>query len=248
MTKPQIARTIQIQLGGETLSCLQLPNGGYRIGASQLWDFFEIDNVQNNASRDCKRLLGKGYDNVISNVKTDVRPRAIPVLTLAAVGIVAAQLTAKGNKKALSFTIACAVEALERRLDAAVGKEVSEQERDIRFGGILSRHFWTDTIKWYIDTHDVSDQYKRFVYVNASDMLNRALFGMPAKEIREYLGLAKETPIRDVLPAETLQLIESLERTIAVKVKNTKEEPLESMRDYIWHLDIKPDRERLTKG
>lgn len=218
------AITIQIELGDRELNCLQLPNGDYAVAAFQILEFFGIDNVQNNASRDVKRILGKDSDNVILSVKTDIRPRALPVLNLTQVGLVALQLAFKGNKEAQAYLVACQAESLERRIDLALGVIRQEQERNERFiarrDAVLQRHYWVDTIKWYLDNHpELSDNYRKFIYPNVSDKLNKALFGKTAKQIRAELDMDKSEAVRDCINPEYLPDIQFLEKYSATRVR-----------------------------
>ena len=211
-------------------------------------EFFGIDNVHGNASRDVKRMLEGTSDNVISKEKTDLRPRSIPVLTLEAVGIVAAKLTAKGDKEALAYLIACQAETLERRIDHQLGIIRAEKERNERFAirrdSILSRNFWTDCIDNYIKTHDVSENYKRFIYVHVSDYLNKALFGMTSKQIRRHYDIGVNSP-RDYFPSDTLKLVDTIEKATAVRVKNNDVCPKQALKDVVMMLGLEPDNNRL---
>jgi hypothetical protein len=75
--------------------------------------------------------------------------------------------------------------------------KLQELHRKIRGSGKISRRSLTDEIKHYIETHEVSDNYKNWIYSNCSDKINLAVFGKKAAGIRiercQYTGLIRDT-------------------------------------------------------
>jgi hypothetical protein len=75
--------------------------------------------------------------------------------------------------------------------------KLQELHRKIRGNGKISRRSLTDEIKHYIETHEVSDNYKNWIYSNCSDKINLAVFGKKAAGIRiercQYTGLIRDT-------------------------------------------------------
>ncbi len=149
------------------------------------------------------------------------------------------------NVKAIALLAASQSEALERRADAAFGVMREEEERNARFvtrrDSIISRHFWTDCIDRYCKTHEVSDNYRRWVYLNVSDYLNKALFGMKSKEIRQHYDIGENSP-RDYFPTETLKIVETIEKATALRVKMTDSCPKQAIKDVVALLGVEADK------
>lgn len=239
----QKAETVTITLGDASIECLVMPDGSYRIAFAQVARLFGMP--QKHASRDMKALLPK--DSQYPKVRTDLLPRAIPTLDLTQFGIITAMLSST-NELARANLIACQAEAMERRIDAKVGVIRQEQERNDRYivrrDSILSRHFWTDCIEAYMKSHDVSDNYKRFIYNHVSDFLNKSLFGLTSKQIRVYYGIGNNSP-RDYFPSDTLKLVDTIEKATAVRVKNNDVCPKQALKDVVGMLGIEPSTDRL---
>lgn len=242
----------QITLGDIELDVFQLPDGSYVMSSTQIAELMgrtEKYYRPKYLSKELQALLGERLATVQSLTKVAFESTRINPLPLDVVGICFAFEASKGNQTALGLVVASQIESLERRADAAFGVLRTEEERNQRFAtrleGICSRHFWTDTIYEYIKTHDVSDNYIRFIYTNVSDCVNLKLFGMKAKKVREYFGLSDGLLLRDFLPSETLKIIDTIEKATAVRVRQTDSEPLQALKDVISLLGIEPDSSRL---
>jgi hypothetical protein len=153
------------------------------------------------------------------------------------------------NQRAQAILQASLAEAIERRADSAFNIQRAEQERNERFAtrydGILSRNFWTDTIDSYCKTHEVSDNYRKFIYINVSDIVNKALFGLTSKQLREYYDLPNNRSVRDMLPSDTLKDVDMLEKAAARRVENTGSCPKQALKDMIALIGFEPSSDRL---
>jgi hypothetical protein len=140
-----------------------------------------------------------------------------------------------GNQAALDLVVACGVEALERRADAAFGVVQSEQERDqrlaLRTAGIFARRTLTDAIRDYLDRHpELSDTYRKFIWSNCSDHLNKIVLGAKAKQAREYYEIPKNSLLRNHIPIAALNELERTEDLAGRHVDERDLEPLEAVR------------------
>ena len=202
-------------------------------------------------SKEAQALAGQGLDlSHFSPIKFNSSVGKHLGYTLAQVMFVWQYEAFKGNQKAFALVMACGVESLERRFDTAFGILRTEEERNerfqIRFDGILSRHFWTDSISEYIKTHpDLSENYKRWVFHNVSDTVNLALFGLTAKKVREHYQLENGMSVREMLNSRTLKLIDTIENAAATRVLETDSEPKQAIKDVIHLLGIEPSQDRL---
>jgi len=86
---------------------------------------------------------------------------------------------------------------------------------EIRSGSVVTRRTLTDAIKAYLETHEVSENYRKFVYSNCSDKINRSLFGKTAAQLCAERSCSKDE-LRDTHSAASLVSIERIEY-IAVK-------------------------------
>ena len=108
-----------------------------------------------------------------------MHPKAVNVLTIENVSKVALELAIKGNTTAQAFMRATAEEALERRFDTVFGREVSEEERNVklarRMARLKARHQYTDTIKAWQEWQGRYPDHGEFRRLTVK--VNRALFG-----------------------------------------------------------------------
>jgi hypothetical protein len=126
------------------------------------------------------------------------------------------------NIESRALLAACAMEALERRLDRAFNVQRTEEERNqrlaIRIKGKIERRNLTDAIRDYIDNTDVSDNYRKFVYSNCSDIVNKFVLGCSAKTARTVLNLNDTVLLRDHLPPSALRQITRIEELTQILV------------------------------
>ena len=229
MTTTTKATRAQIQLGNIDLDVFQLPNGDYQISQSQVCSSVGKPAkrmVELAGSDKGQILIQSGFEKGLKVSVEGSKPVNLVPLDVA-FQFWALELSI-GNMEALALVIACGVEALERRADAAFSIVRTEQERNDRFivrkDSILQRHFWTNTIKEYIDNHpEMSTSDKQFMYANVSDILNLGLFGMSAKEIRVILDMDKNELVRDCIHPSLLRDVEFVEKYAAVSVRNGSE-------------------------
>lgn len=138
-----------------------LPNGSYAIGVPQIATL--IGTSKNTASRDFKRLLGKGFRP--SKVSTELGNQKINVVPLESFTAILYAAAKNGNKQADALMQALLSESIDRRFDRAFGQRVSEDERNRRlYERITSRRDFrplTDQLK----IHGFSDpkDYGRYV-------------------------------------------------------------------------------------
>jgi uncharacterized protein YunC (DUF1805 family) len=242
MTKQQKATRVQIYLGDIPLMVYRLPSGKYKLSGRNVTDAVDEDAntlLRKMGVKSLKALPHAESESYKINPGKEGSP-FVPVVIEDAVtywGTVAEA----GNKKAMAILMSCAIESIERRADHALGIQLSEELRNARMkariDGILQRNFWTDCIKVYVDNNDVSDNYKRWVYTNVSDYLNRQFFGMSAKQIRENYDIAENEPLRDHVLPEYLPDITFVEK-YAGKLVERGVEPMTAMREAVEFSNI----------
>ncbi|MGL6023582.1 MAG: hypothetical protein ACRC0F_03115, partial [Cetobacterium sp.] len=73
----------------------------------------------------------------------------------------------------------------------------------------------TDAIKTYV----ANDSNKQFIYAQYTNLIYKHVFNSTAKQLREGFGVKTNGALRDVLKAEKLEEIASLENKIAVLIE-----------------------------
>jgi hypothetical protein len=210
------ATRVTIELGSIPLDVFQLPDGKYKLSQTQSTEAVDKDEV---SFRDF--LKGKS-------------PEALPYkefkaekwtvegsqgkANLLSIEVTVAYWTKEaiaGNKKAIRILGACAIEAIERRADAAFGIQRSEEDYQAkmkaRIDGKVVRRLLTDAIKDYLVRHsELSDNDRKWLYKNCSDKTNKIVLGKIAKKAAMDLG-CEQGQLRDYLQAEQLIRISYLE-------------------------------------
>jgi hypothetical protein len=205
---------VTIHLGNIPLDVFQLEDGSYILSQDQVFE--AVDVINKNYPR---FLRSEKLDSLpcMESLKPPIHFKGISKikpLTIEQASAIWGALAAKGNLKAIALLVASATEAIERRADIVFGKVRTEAERNERFksriAGKVSRRTWTQAIADYVNTHEVSDNYRQWIYINVSDTLNLALFGKKAKQLCEERGCTKET-LRDTHDEANLRLIDRIE-------------------------------------
>lgn len=82
-----------------------------------------------------------------------------------------------------------------------------------RLGGKQTRRRLTDAIKAYIERHpELSENNRKWLYVNASQRVTLVVFGRKAKKLAEDLGVDSDS-LRDALTPDELLLLQEVEDT-----------------------------------
>lgn len=233
----------QIKLGSIDLDVFQLPDGSYVYSQTQAFISVADDGydtkqaakryIEKTTSKQAQTLIPQGFSN-IAKVKIEGENQTFNAISQADVTNFWLLFAFDGNVKAMCLLAACGAEALERRADAAFGVKRSEEERNARLearaNGKFARRNLTDCIKDYIDSHEVSDNYKKFVYSNCSDYLNKIILGCKAKQAKEFYQLPENSLLRDHIPAAALTELEVAERVAGRAIDDRDMEPLEAVK------------------
>ena len=143
---------VQIYLGNIPFNVYQLSDGSYKLAGRNVTSAIG-DNNHKSLGRELGVKSLKHLPNAnqsLGQIKAETGESFIPVAIEDAVSywVIKSQ---KGNKIASSILGSCAIEAIERRADKALGKEVSEKERnerlELRMRRLQARHEWTDILR-----------------------------------------------------------------------------------------------------
>jgi hypothetical protein len=158
----------KIKLGTIELDVFQLPDGNYSYGIEYLASLCGKDK-QILSDKKSPYLLSSllRNDKTSLTVKIDGIGYSYKTINQSQFGIALGSLAKLGHSEAINILEATFEEALERRADSAFNVQRSEDERNERLKSLIegkvARRSLTDWIKHYIDSHDVSDNYKKFI-------------------------------------------------------------------------------------
>jgi hypothetical protein len=242
---PMITKAVRtkITLGDIELDVFQLPDGEYRYSQTQA--FISIADEEYDTKQAAKRYIeictSKKAQHLsvptlqtYEKTKIEGENQVVKLISQADIMSFWAMAAFLGHTKALGLLMACGIEALERRADAAFGVIRDEEERNDRMAarqkGKLARRSMTDMIKYYIESHDVSDNYKGHVFHNCSDYLNKIILGVKAKQARDFYQISDKPPLRDYVSKNALRELELTEEMVARLIEERDMEPLEAVK------------------
>lgn len=243
--KPQKAMVATVNYAGFEFPGLKLPKGCYAMGASQAADIFQFD--QNQGSRTIKRLLGKGFQ--FDRSASEIHPKKVNIILIKDFGRLVNAIARSKDKayekaRELAYVLqdASVTMTLEQSYDIAFGNKQALEEyqakHKARVQGKITRRTLTDAIQDYVNSHsdEVSDNYKRWIYNNCTEALNRLLFGRSAKKLREEWN-CKE--VRSSMTTEELMIVDSIERLVVKLIDDFNFEPKAAIEEAGKRLLVK---------
>ena len=224
---------------------LKLPDGQYGIAVPQIVNLIQKDTdgfrpSTNTASRDFKRLLGRRF--CPSKISTELNNAKINVVSIEIFALLMLHLAVKGIKIAEAIAETSITMSLEQAFDLAFDNKQSLEEyqkkQATRTQGKLTRRKLTDSIKDYLDNHskETSENYKKWIYPNCSDAINRIVFGLSSKKLREKWECKDP---RDAMTFEELTIVEGVERLTMTLIDEKEYEPLSAVKEAGERLLIK---------
>ena len=119
-------------------------------------------------------------------------------------------------------------------------KKLNELWDLIRQHGKATRNDLTYSIKQYLLRHpDKSDDYKRWIYANATNAMYHAVFGMTAQQLEELLTCGRNK-LRDNLDSKCLDRIDRVEAAICDLINDQDLEPMTAVASYIKFMRVLP--------
>ena len=210
---------------------LMLPNGGYAIAVSQLYALGLIR--QNKASKVLKALLGNSFQ--FKKTISELNPRAVNIISLLDFEKLLIKLDRKGHKPAqdlrdeligLSFKQVLS-EAFRQKFE----KDENQQWLKERQDGKYMRRTFTDSIKDYIENNpQLSNNDKTWIYSNASDTLNKLMFGRTAKQLCKSYQ-CKKGQLRDQFERKDIIGIRRLEEYAMNLVDRQNFHPVQAVKE-----------------
>jgi hypothetical protein len=193
-----------------------------------------------------KELAAKGFEG--SERVTLPEKNHAAIVSIEWVPSILQCLARSGNDGAWEILSVFAGLSLQQLFCDAFGEKFETAERQAwlqaRYGAIEKRNEWTDSIKLYGETHEVSENWKRFIYANVSDRLNIALTGHKAAYWIEKFGCTSGT-LRENWNFRLLSNIESIEKHATILVLRGRE-PMDALNAAIeffaYEVDPAPQK------
>jgi hypothetical protein len=177
------ARVSTLNIAGRTLDCLMMPDGSFRIAASQL-EFIIPDVVsQNHATRWLKSALGKdsSFAMCTEKVASELNSNPVRVLTIAEFEQVLLQLVIAGNATAIEMSKALIGASLISLASSAFGVKFAQDElvEYVKQRYVHQKAFHPNLTAW-LKLDGVAKTYG--THVNQFKLA----VGLPLKPVQEY--------------------------------------------------------------
>lgn len=125
-------------------------------------------------------------------------------------------------------------------------EEERQESMRIRLEGKRIRRRLTDAIKAYIERHpELSENNRKWLYINASQRVTLVVFGRKAKKLAEDLGVAPDS-LRDALTPDELLLLQEVEDTAMRLIDIQDVHPDEAIAHSAGRLLIQVQHRALT--
>ncbi len=232
------ATVAPVPFGSFTIEGLLLEDGSFAIALQQVAILFSV--LPNASQIWVKQRTGKGFQfyKVKTNRNEGTRQnRNENALSLNDFEKLLFEVTLEGNTAAIELSRSLVGLALQQLFSDAFKLKFDADDRQAylkeRQAGKKVRRTLTDAIKSYLERHDeLSDNYRKFIYSNVSDSLNRALFGKTSKSLCEDKQCSKDD-LRDNFTDKELQAINYREEHAMKLIDKMDAEPPEAMRQAI---------------
>lgn len=213
---------------------LMLPNGGYAIAVSQLYALGLIR--QNKASKVLKALLGNSFQ--FKKTISELNPRAVNIISLSDFKKLLIKLENKPAQDLRDELIGLSFkQVLSEAFRQKFEKDENQQWLKERQDGKYMRRTFTDSIKDYIENNpQLSNNDKTWIYSNASDTLNKLMFGRTAKQLCKSYQ-CKKGQLRDQFERKDIIGIRRLEEYAMNLVDRQNFHPVQAVKEAFSFWD-----------
>jgi hypothetical protein len=238
-----------VTIGHLTIDGYRTEGGMFGMSLSDIcriigWDVKRGSHIFKN--KWVKELAVKGFEGS-ERVTLPEKNHAV-IVSIEWVPSILQCLARSGNDGAWETLSVFAGLSLQKLFCDAFGEKFETEEMQAwlqaRYGSIEKRNAWTDAIKAYGETHDVSETWKRFVYSHVSDRLNIALTGHKTAYWIELFDCSRST-LRDQWTYRHLSNIDSIEKHATVLVQRGSD-PLgaldEALEFFAYPVNPEPRR------
>lgn len=193
------------------------------------------------ASKSMKAILGKRL--VSEKIKVKVVNKTgdgtpyVNVITFD-LFLAIAQIESRTNDHVFDLLLSGFGDSLRSLALKEFGIAIDEESRQAWLGDRHASkeafHELTNAIDEYIKCNsDKSDNYRKWVYLNCQDTVNRGLFGKAAKKIREELGIGENKLLRDHYGRRALRRLEAIQSLACRYIIKNMTEPQDAVKKAI---------------
>jgi len=223
-----------VKIGHLEFEGLMLEEGSFAVAIPQL---AALNLVPPNRSlKQLETLLSMVFQSH-QKVKTELHSQAVNCISLSDFERAIRTLDKRGLGAAVILVDALFGVSVVQLFSNAFGVKFDEEDwqarLQVRLKTKVVRRTTTDSIRNYCILHNMSANYRKFVYSNVSDTLNVALFGKTAKKLREERGVETNELLRDSHSVEALKTISDIENLVVRLVDFKGYEPLTAMKKAI---------------
>jgi len=193
--------------------------------------------LQNRLSEDLKAMLGAGFTTLQGSYKMESGGKSkLNLWDTTSAAIYYRYHDKQNNILAGAIVTALIATTLDIIIDDRFGRiyeqGAAEAKTNARLAGKITRRTLTDSVKEYLGKqNEVSENYRKFIYSNCSDKINRSLFGKTAAQLCELRKCDRDI-LRNTHSAVELVLIDRIEGH-AVRLIDRGMEPLLAVTDAI---------------
>ena len=223
-----------VKVGRIEFEGLMLPNGSYAIAISQL-DALGLIR-QNKASKVLKALLGNSFQ--LDKTISELNPRAVNIISLSDFKKLLIKLENKPAQDLRDELIGLSFkQVLSEAFRQKFEKDENQQWLKERQDGKDVRRTFTDSIKDYIENNpQLSNNDKTWIYSNASDTLNKLMFGRTAKQLCQFYQ-CKKGQLRDQFERKDIIGIRRLEEYAMNLVDRQNFHPVQAVKEAFSFWD-----------
>jgi len=225
---------VQVSLGVLAIDAVMDETCNYYVTAQSVASLFQL--TKNNATYYLKSILGEQYSLLKISVQRDGANRALNnCISIRDFETVALQLAIDGNAIAIMWVKALVGLSLTQLCADAFNVKFDKADRQAqlkaRVEGKAARRGLTDAIKEWGNKHRTDPS--RY-YSHCSDMVNVAVCGKTAQQLRKERGLKASDPLRDTHSERELKWIELIE-SHAISSIDRGLDPVTAVQDAINH-------------
>lgn len=168
-------------------------------------------------SREVAKAVGKRHDHLIRDIEKYIDHLTSPNLGALDFFLKATYKDDKGEKRPMYYLTRKGCDMVANKMTGAKGTVFTamyinrfyemEEALKARQSARLEHPQFTDTIK------RIHEEPRPYHFSNESDLINRLVLGMTAKQYKEAMGIPKsEKSIRSYLPPEDIKLVDLLQK------------------------------------
>ncbi len=238
------ANVTRIQIGNVEFDGLMDQNGKFYVAIPQMVDLGLVP--PNRSQKQLESLLGMVFSSHVK-LKTERNSKPLNSVSLLEFETIVAKLDRSGNKAAQDFRDLMVGLSLHQLFSDAFNIKFEKAERqefiEKRLAGKVSRRTFTDAIRDYLARHpETPGQMARFMYSNASDLVNYRVLDRRAKQIKDDWNLTESQLIRDKMNSVELSRVQMIEDEATILVDEFDTEPCEAVRQVSAKFLFAPSR------